>query len=89
MKWPMTIMGLLTAAVLASACGGGAGTIECDERRLYQDAVAGKRIEVPEGLDSLSTDRELTVPVASPQAPPPPGTCLDAPPTLSTSSGNN
>lgn len=87
MRQQALILASLAATVLLSACGG-TKTVECDERRLYQDAVAGKRIEAPEGLDTLAADREMTVPKASPQAPPPPGTCLDAPPTLSTDSSN-
>lgn len=87
MKQQALITATLAATVLLSACGGTA-TVECDEQQLYQSAVPGNRIEVPEGLDALAANRELTVPKASPQAPPPPGTCLDAPPTLSTSSSN-
>ena len=89
MKQRLLITVSIVVAALVSACGGDGGVIECDERRLYQDAVAGQRIEVPEDLDTLAADRELTVPAASPQAPPPPGTCLDAPPTLRTDSSDN
>ena len=85
MHRPLILL-LTIAASLLSACG---GTPECSEPRLYQEAVPGKRIEVPDGLSALEADRELTIPSASPQAPPPPGECLDAPPTLRTGSSDN
>jgi uncharacterized lipoprotein len=79
----LAIVPLMT---MLAACG---GTEECNAPRIYQEAVPGKRVEVPEGLDSLAAGRELTIPEASPQAPPPPGSCLDAPPTLSTERTRN
>lgn len=80
------ILSLAIAASLLSACG---GTPECSETRLYQEAVPGKRIEVPDGLSALDARRELSIPSASPQAPPPPGECVDAPPTLRTGSSGD
>lgn len=77
---------LLPAMLLLAACGGGQ---VCDEVRVYQEAQAGKHIESPDGLDPLPSDRELSVPKASPQAPKPPGTCIDAPPTLRTGSSDS
>ncbi len=75
---------MLVSPVLALLLGACGGTEECNDPRLYQQAVSGKRVDAPEGLDSLTEGRELTIPSASPQAPLPPGDCLDAPPTLST-----
>lgn len=77
---------LLFAGSVLAGCG---GAETCADGQLYQQAVAGKRIEAPEGLDSLPPGRELTIPNASPQAPPPPGTCIDAPPTMRTGSSDN
>lgn len=79
MNWarPCTIL----TALLLGACG---STLDCQKPQLYQEAVPGKRIELLEGMDNLSADRELTIPEASPDAPPPPGECLDAPPTMRT-----
>ena len=73
----------IMTALLLGACG---GMPDCQKPRLYQQAVPGKRIELLEGMDNLSADRELTIPEASPDAPPPPGECIDAPPTLRTES---
>ncbi len=77
---------IIGGSLLLGAC---ADTIECNKPKLYQQAVAGKRVEVPEGMDPLVAEKELPVPKASPQAPPPPGTCLDAPPTLRTDSSKS
>lgn len=78
-------LALLTLGVLA-----GCSTLEeCNDPRLYQQAQAGKKIETPEGLDPLPPERELSIPQASPQAPPPPGACLDMPPTLRTGSSDS
>ncbi|MEX0709158.1 MAG: hypothetical protein WD078_14430 [Woeseia sp.] len=81
MNWarPCTIL----TALLLGACG---GMPDCQKPQIYQEAVPGKRIELLEGMDNLSADRELTIPKASPDAPPPPGECLDAPPTMRTAS---
>ncbi|MDZ7643845.1 MAG: hypothetical protein U5K76_06240 [Woeseiaceae bacterium] len=82
-RTPISTLAIALAALLLGACS---GTPDCLEPRVYQQAVAGKRIEAPEGLDSLPAEREMTIPQASPQAPPPPGECIDAPPTLRTDS---
>lgn len=78
----MTISTVLCCALLG-AC---AGTEDCSKPQLYKQAASGKHIEVPDGLNPLPADREVTVPKASPQAPPPTGNCLDSPPTLRTGS---
>lgn len=81
MNWvrPCTIL----TALLLGACG---GMPDCQKPQLYQEAVPGKRIELLDGMDNLSADRELKIPEASLDAPPPPGECLDAPPTMRTAS---
>jgi len=79
-----TKTGLIFAALAPLALGACAETIECNKPKVYQQAQVGKKVEAPEGLDSLPEERELTIPNASPQAPPPPGACLDMPPTLQT-----
>jgi hypothetical protein len=71
-----------------SACGGG-GLIDqsCDEPQRYQSVVAGKRIEVPEGLDPL--DEYAEMPIPKPEGAPvrPPGSrCVELPPSARTGS---
>lgn len=82
----LSITGILTTTLLLAGCGGMA---ECDKPRVYQQAARGKHIETPDGMDPLPSEREMTIPEASPQAPPPPGQCIDAPPTLSTEVSGN
>jgi uncharacterized lipoprotein len=73
----------LLAALLLGACGGVSSV--CEKPRLYQQSAPGKRIEVPEGLDSLQPSREMTIPDASPRDPRPAGApCLELPPTFGT-----
>ena len=75
-------LSLLLVALLLSACGGEVN-LTCDEVQTYQQAVAGKRIEVPDGLDSLDPLRELPLPEASPRPPRPAGSaCIDRPPNV-------
>ncbi len=81
MNWAR--LGTILTSLLLGACG---GMPDCQKPQVYQEAVPGKRIELLEGMDNLSADRELTIPKASPDAPPPPGECIDAPPTLRTES---
>lgn len=76
----------LVLALAAVGIGGCAETAQCNKPKTYQQAKVGKHVEIPEGLDALNEDKELTIPKASPQAPPPPGACLDMPPTLRTDS---
>ncbi len=73
---------LAGAAILLGACG----SVEtCEEPKFYESAVGGKRIEAPEGLDSLAAGKELVIPDASPRPTRAPGSgCVDRPPTLST-----
>ncbi len=78
----------LLLALAALGLGACAETAECNKPQFYQRAAVGKQIEIPEGLDPLPKDKELTIPKASPQAPPPPGACIDMPPTLRTGSSD-
>lgn len=71
----------LMSMLWLAGCGGTPG---CEEPGLYKEAVRGKRIEVLDGMDPLPVDGEMTIPEASPDAPPPPGRCIDSPPTLRT-----
>lgn len=76
-------------AVLASlsACGGDDVIKQtCDEPQRYQRVVAGKRVEVPEGLDPLNEFAEMPIPKAEDAPVRPPGSrCLELPPTVITS----
>jgi hypothetical protein len=70
---------LLGAALIAGACG---GADVCEKPKHYQTSQPGKRIEVPEGLDSLNSAREMTIPEPSPRDPRPANApCLEVPPS--------
>ncbi len=73
---------LLGAALFVGACG--AGSNVCEKPKHYQTSQPGKRIEVPEGLDSLNSAREMAIPEPSPRDPRPEGApCLELPPSYS------
>ncbi len=73
------IVGLVSAV---AGCGGNVD-LTCDEVRQYELAQEGKRIEVPEGLDSLDELKEIPLPQASPREKRPEGSpCLDLPPAI-------
>ncbi len=79
-KWKVT--GLLAALIMVAGCSGEI-ELSCDEPRLYQEAVAGPRLEAPEGLDELDSFREMPVPEAAPRPERPEGSpCLDLPPSI-------
>ncbi len=70
---------LMGAALIVGACG---GSNVCDDPKHYETSQPGKRIEVPEGLDSLNSTREMTIPEPSPRDPRPAGApCLELPPS--------
>lgn len=74
---------LLTILLLSTAAGCGTVDMSCDEQEFYELAEEGKRIEVPEGLDSLDEFKEIPLPQASPREERPEGSpCLDLPPTI-------
>jgi uncharacterized lipoprotein len=76
---------LLLAAVLLgslSACGGKDTVASCDDATAYQSVVAGKRVEVPDGLDPLDEFNEMPIPKAQ-SVPRPEGSgCLESPPSI-------
>lgn len=85
----MIIVRLLALAIVtASLAGcGGDGAIDqtCDEPQRYQQIVPGKRVEAPNGLDSLDEFAEMPIP--KPQNAPqrPPGSrCIELPPAVGT-----
>jgi uncharacterized lipoprotein len=81
MKTLKTMFPAMALLVLA-ACGGAS---VCEKPRLYQQSESGKRIEAPEGLDQLQSDREMTIPDVSPRDPrPADAPCLELPPSIST-----
>ncbi len=67
-----------------SACGGdGAIDQTCDEPQRYQQVVAGKRVEVPEGLDPLDEFAEMPIPEPDGAPVRPPGSrCIELPPPI-------
>lgn len=61
-----------------TACG--IGNV-CEDPRRYESSHPGKRIEAPEGLDSLQESKELSIPDASPRPPrSEDDPCLELPP---------
>lgn len=65
-----------------AACGKDVD-ITCDDVQTYQLAVAGKRVEVPDGLDPLDPLKEVPLPKASPRTERPAGSaCIDRPPKV-------
>ena len=86
----MTMVRLKVAlAILCclSACGGDELINQtCDEPRRYQSVVAGKRVEVPEGLDALNEFAEMPIPKAEGAPVRPSGSrCIELPPSAGTS----
>ena len=75
--------GLLVALAATVAACGGTPELECEDGS-YKNAVRGKRLAVPEGLDQLETLKEMPIPAASPQAPREGADdrCLEMPPTV-------
>jgi len=78
---------ILVGAAL-SACGGNkTKEVDCEDELRYQNRVEGKRVISPEGLDQLDELGEMPIPKADPEAPKvPPGTCVDKPPAIGSSS---
>ena len=78
----------ITLMLIGSLAGcGGDGLVDttCDEPQRYQSAVAGKRVDAPEGLDPLNEFAEMPIP--KPQNAPerPPGSpCIELPPAIGT-----
>lgn len=63
---------------LLAACG--IGNV-CEDPQRYESSRLGKRIEAPEGLDSLQESKELSIPEASPRPPrSEDDPCLELPP---------
>ncbi len=84
----MTKGRLIIAAVLLgslAACGGNDVIQDCDEEKAYESVVAGKRVEVPEGLDPLDEFREMPIPKAETPPRPEGATCIESPPSISSS----
>ncbi|MDJ0795164.1 MAG: hypothetical protein QNI98_13120 [Woeseiaceae bacterium] len=79
---------IVLGSALIAGCGGDDGIIaDCDGGEEYQNRVESKRVEVPEGLDSLDVFAEMPIPRADPNAPKTAeGRCIDMPPPIG--SGN-
>lgn len=81
----MTKGRLIIAAVLLgslAACGGNEVIQDCDEEKSYESVVAGKRVEVPEGLDPLDEFKEMPIPKAETPPRPEGATCIESPPSM-------
>ncbi|MBT8087519.1 MAG: hypothetical protein KJO46_05760 [Gammaproteobacteria bacterium] len=88
----MKLLNYIAVPVLISmmtACGGDKIIdTSCDEPQRYQSVSAGKRLVVPEGLDSLNEFAEMPIPSAEREAERPKGSrCVELPPSIS--SGTN
>lgn len=71
-------MVLAALPFVLTACG--IGDV-CEDPRRYESSHLGKRIEAPEGLDSLQPGKELSIPDASPRPPrSEEDPCLELPP---------
>ena len=83
----MTIIRPLALLILIAslpACGGD-GVIDqtCDEPQRYQQVVASKRVESPQGLDPLDEFAEMPIPKAQNAPVRPPGSrCIELPPSV-------
>jgi len=74
------VAALATTVMFLVGCG---GTPACQKAQPYQQSRPGKRIEVPEGLDPLNPQRELTIPDPSPRPPRAANApCLEVPPSF-------
>lgn len=85
----MTMGRLMLAAVLLgslSACGGNDTVADCEDAKSYESIVAGKRVEVPDGLDPLDEFKEMPIPKAQSEPRPESAGCLESPPSIMTDS---
>lgn len=72
---------LATMVLVLAGCGGAAQV--CRDTQPYERSTLGKRVEVPDGLDPLKPDRELTIPEPSPRPPrAADAPCLELPPSF-------
>jgi len=86
MKEYRLIVALLCGLTLTACGGNDTVELECDGGERYQDRTVGKRVAVPDGMDSLDEFNEMPIPKADPEAAKTvPGRCADMPPPISTS----
>jgi len=80
------VFGILSLTLLSgvAACGNKDIRTTCDEPQPHQSAVAGKRIEVPEGLEPLDELKEIPIPKAATPPRPEGATCVEYPPSIKT-----
>ena len=77
--------GLLLFVSLAGCFGGDKEIrVTCDEPQPYQSVVAGKRVEVPDGLDPLDEFKEMPLPKAETPPRPDGAACVENPPSILT-----
>ena len=74
----------LVLSLILNGCGMFGYTVDtCEELAFYEYAQGGKRIEVPDDLDSVAASKELIIPDASPRPERDLSAgCIDKPPTL-------
>ncbi len=81
MKAVFSTVLVLVVAVGLQACS---SDLLCEEPQAYQSSVTGKRIESPEGLDTLAEYKELKIPAATPRTGEKQVGCVDKPPSFFT-----
>lgn len=77
---------MIAALILGSltACGGKDTVASCDDATKYQSVVEGKRVEVPDGLDSLDEFKEMSIPKAETGPRAENAGCLERAPSIKT-----
>lgn len=84
----ITVLSLFMFAGLG-ACGKDKTRVTCDEPQPYQSVVAGKRVVVPEDLESLDAFKEMPIPKAETPPRPEGAGCIENPPSVLTGGTTN
>ena len=78
------IMVVIVLLASLAACGGNDTVASCEDSQRYDSIVAGKRVEVPDGLDPLDEYKEMPIPKAQTGPRPEVSRCLESPPPILT-----
>ena len=78
----ITTVAILILLSSLAACGKEKIRTTCDEVQPYQTVVPGKRVVVPEGLDSLDEFKEMPIPESNSPPRPEGADCIDYPPSI-------
>ena len=77
-----TISSLIVFSSLVGCWGKGEVRSTCDEPQPYQAVVPGKRVIVPDGLDSLDEYKEMPIPQSESPPRPAGAKCIEYPPVI-------